>query len=68
MARRTAWGDLANYMGDAESRRGRALAAQDRIISSAGIWLGFVAAGADEALLLVADHTPSVRPCASGPR
>jgi VIT1/CCC1 family predicted Fe2+/Mn2+ transporter len=54
MARRTVSGDLGAYLGDAESRRGWALAAQDGIISTAGILLGFVAAGADEATLLVA--------------
>ncbi len=54
MSRRTVSGDLRDYLGDAESRRGWALAAQDGIISTAGILLGFVAAGADEAVLLVA--------------
>jgi VIT1/CCC1 family predicted Fe2+/Mn2+ transporter len=54
MARRTVSGDFSDYLGDAESRRGWALAAQDGIISTAGILLGFVAAGADEAVLLVA--------------
>jgi VIT1/CCC1 family predicted Fe2+/Mn2+ transporter len=54
MGRRTVRGDLGDYLTDAESRRGWALAAQDGIISTAGILLGFVAAGADEALLLVA--------------
>jgi VIT1/CCC1 family predicted Fe2+/Mn2+ transporter len=52
--RRTVRGDLGEYLQDAEARRGWALAAQDGIISTAGILLGFVAAGADEDVLLVA--------------
>jgi hypothetical protein len=54
MARRTVWSDLQDYLGDGDSRRGWALCAQDGIISTAGILLGFVGAGADEETLLVA--------------
>ncbi len=54
MARRTFSGDLGDYLRDGESRRAWALAAQDGIISTAGILLGFVGAGADEATLVVA--------------
>lgn len=54
MARRTLDGELRAYLTDVETWRGWALSAQDGIISTAGILLGFVAAGADEATLLVA--------------
>lgn len=54
MARRSFSGDLVQYLRNAESRRAWALAAQDGIISTAGILLGFIGAGADEATLLVA--------------
>jgi VIT1/CCC1 family predicted Fe2+/Mn2+ transporter len=54
MARRSVSGDLGDYLKGPDSRRAWALAAQDGIISTAGILLGFVGAGADEATLLVA--------------
>lgn len=54
MARRTIWSDLRDYVANAENRRGWTLAGQDGIISTAGILLGFLAAGADETTLLVA--------------
>lgn len=60
MARRTLWSDLQDYLGDGESRRGWALCAQDGIISTAGVLLGFVGAGADEATLLVAGQAAIV--------
>jgi hypothetical protein len=60
MARRTVWSDLRDYLGDSDSRRGWALCAQDGIISTAGILLGFVGAGADEETLLVAGQAAIV--------
>lgn len=60
MARRTVWRDLQDYLADSDSRRGWALCAQDGIISTAGILLGFVGAGADEATLLVAGQSAIV--------
>jgi VIT1/CCC1 family predicted Fe2+/Mn2+ transporter len=60
MARRTVWSDLRDYLGDSDSRRGWALSAQDGIISTAGILLGFVGAGADEETLLVAGQAAIV--------
>ncbi len=54
MARRTLGGDLGDYLTDAGSRRCWALAAQDGIISMAGILLGFLGAGANERTMLVA--------------
>lgn len=60
MARRTLWNDLADYLRDGESRRGWSLSAQDGIISTAGVLLGFVGAGADEETLLVAGQAAIV--------
>jgi len=54
MAARTFWGDLGHYLTEAQTRRGWALAAQDGIISTAGILLGFAGAGASEAALIIA--------------
>lgn len=60
MARRTVWSDLREYLREGESRRGWALSAQDGIISTAGVLLGFIGAGADEATLLVAGQAAIV--------
>lgn len=54
MARRTVAGDVGGYLADVQSRRSWALAAQDGIISTAGILLGFSGAGASERTLAVA--------------
>jgi VIT1/CCC1 family predicted Fe2+/Mn2+ transporter len=54
MARRTLAGDIGDYLAQAQTQRGWALSAQDGIISTAGILLGFVGAGASEATILVA--------------
>jgi VIT1/CCC1 family predicted Fe2+/Mn2+ transporter len=54
VGRRTLSGEIGGYLADPQTRRSWALEAQDGIISTAGILLGFVAAGADEATLLVA--------------
>lgn len=54
MGRRTLGSEIGDYLGETETRRGWALAAQDGIISTAGILLGFRGAGADEATLVVA--------------
>lgn len=54
MAARTLFGDIGNYLGERQSRRAWALAAQDGIISTAGILLGFTGAGASERTLLIA--------------
>ncbi len=54
MGGRTLPGEIWGYLSDAEARRGLSIAAQDGIISTAGILLGFVGAGAGEATLAVA--------------
>jgi VIT1/CCC1 family predicted Fe2+/Mn2+ transporter len=54
------WSDLRDYLRDGDSRRGWALSAQDGIISTAGVLLGFVGAGADETTLLVAGQAAIV--------
>ncbi|WP_199556100.1 VIT1/CCC1 transporter family protein [Sandaracinobacteroides hominis] len=54
MGGRTLSGELRDYLGDAETRRAWSLAAQDGIISTAGILLGFSGAGASPATLAIA--------------
>lgn len=54
MAARSIRGDLGHYLAERGSRRAWALAAQDGIISTAGILLGFAGAGASERTLLIA--------------
>lgn len=54
MGRRTLSGEIGDYLTDAQTRRTWALEAQDGIISTAGILLGFSGAGASEATLAVA--------------
>lgn len=54
MSGRTLPGELGDYLEDPQTRRTWALAAQDGIISTAGILLGFTGAGADQATLVVA--------------
>ena len=54
MGRRTVLRDIGQYLGDLQSRRTWSLAAQDGIISTAGILLGFNGAGASEATLMLA--------------
>jgi VIT1/CCC1 family predicted Fe2+/Mn2+ transporter len=54
MGGRTLPGELGDYLADPQTRRTWALAAQDGIISTAGILLGFTGAGADQATLVVA--------------
>lgn len=54
MGRRTLGGEIDAYLADSQTRRDWALAAQDGIISTAGILLGFTGAGAGERILIVA--------------
>lgn len=54
MATRSFGSDLVHYLDERQTRRGWALAAQDGIISTAGILLGFAGAGASERTLLIA--------------
>ncbi len=54
MGRRTLGGEIGDYLTDPQTRRTWALEAQDGIISTAGILLGFSGAGASEATLVVA--------------
>lgn len=54
MGRRTLGGEIGAYLGDRQTHRAWALAAQDGIISTAGILLGFSGAGASERTLAVA--------------
>lgn len=54
MGRRTLGGEIGDYLAEPETRRTWALEAQDGIISTAGILLGFTGAGASEATLAVA--------------
>ena len=54
LGERTLLHELGQYLGDPQSWRAWSLAAQDGIISTAGILLGFTGAGANEATLLVA--------------
>ena len=51
---RTFEGELGQYLSDPQTRRTWSLAAQDGIISTAGILLGFTGAGASEGTLVVA--------------
>jgi VIT1/CCC1 family predicted Fe2+/Mn2+ transporter len=46
--------DLADFIGDPQSRRGWSLAGQDGCISTAGLLLGFSGAGVSQATLLLA--------------
>lgn len=54
MGARTFSGDLRAYLADTETRRVWSLAAQDGIISTAGILLGFAGAGASPLTLIIA--------------
>ncbi len=54
MGGRTLSGEIGGYLTAPESRRAWSLAAQDGIISTAGILLGFAGAGVSEATLLIA--------------
>lgn len=54
MGRRTLGGEIGAYLTETGTRREWALGAQDGIISTAGILLGFKGAGANEATLLIA--------------
>lgn len=54
------WVDLTQFLQDRQSRRGWSLAAQDGIIGTAGILLGFAGAGATEATLVVAGTAATV--------
>jgi VIT1/CCC1 family predicted Fe2+/Mn2+ transporter len=60
MARRTLPGELGEYLRDRASWRTWSLAAQDGIVATAGILLGFAGAGAGDATLLVAATAASV--------
>ena len=60
MGRRTFQGETADYLTDPQTRRTWALDAQDGIISTAGILLGFSGAGASEATLLLAGQAAIV--------
>jgi VIT1/CCC1 family predicted Fe2+/Mn2+ transporter len=51
---RSILGDIGHYLGERASRRTWALAAQDGIISTAGILLGFAGAGAGERTMAIA--------------
>jgi VIT1/CCC1 family predicted Fe2+/Mn2+ transporter len=60
MARRTLLSELGEYLRDRRSWRAWSLAAQDGIIATAGILLGFAGAGAGDATLLVAATAATV--------
>ncbi len=60
MARRTLLSELGEYLRDRNSWRAWSLAAQDGIIATAGILLGFAGAGAGDATLLVAATAATV--------
>ena len=60
MARRTLLSELGEYLHDRNSWRAWSLAAQDGIIATAGILLGFAGAGAGDATLLVAATAATV--------
>jgi vacuolar iron transporter family protein len=60
MARRTLPGELGDYLQDRKSWRTWCLAAQDGIIATAGILLGFAGAGAGDSTLLVAATAATV--------
>jgi VIT1/CCC1 family predicted Fe2+/Mn2+ transporter len=60
MARRTLLTELSHYLRDRQSRRKWSLAAQDGIIATAGILLGFAGAGAREGTLIVAGTAATV--------
>jgi VIT1/CCC1 family predicted Fe2+/Mn2+ transporter len=60
MARRTLLSELGDYLRDRKSWRTWSLAAQDGIIATAGILLGFAGAGAGDNTLLVAATAATV--------
>jgi len=60
MARRTLLSELGEYLRDRRSWRAWSLAAQDGIIATAGILLGFAGAGAGDGTLLVAATAATV--------
>jgi VIT1/CCC1 family predicted Fe2+/Mn2+ transporter len=60
MARRTPLSELGEYLRDRRSWRAWSLAAQDGIIATAGILLGFAGAGAGDNTLLVAATAATV--------
>jgi|SRR5688572_4860135 len=60
MARRTLLSELGEYLQDRTSWRAWSLAAQDGIIATAGILLGFAGAGAGDRTLLVAATAATV--------
>jgi len=60
MARRTLLTELSRYLRDRRNRRAWSLTAQDGIIATAGILLGFAGAGAREATLIVAGTAATV--------
>jgi VIT1/CCC1 family predicted Fe2+/Mn2+ transporter len=60
MARSGFLAELGDYLGDRQSRRGWMLAAQDGIVGTAGILLGFTGAGAGEGTLVVAGTAATV--------
>lgn len=60
MARRTLLSELGQYLQDRQSWRAWSLAAQDGIIATAGILLGFAGAGAGDNTLLVAATAATV--------
>lgn len=60
MARRTLLSELGEYLQDRQSWRAWSLAAQDGIIATAGILLGFAGAGAGDNTLLVAATAATV--------
>ena len=60
MARRTLLSELREYLQDRRSWRAWSLAAQDGIIATAGILLGFAGAGAGDRTLLVAATAATV--------
>ena len=60
MGKPTLAAEIGDYLGESETWRMWSLAAQDGIISTAGILLGFAGAGADAATLLVAGQSAIV--------
>lgn len=60
MRGRALLGELGQYLRDRQSRREWSLAAQDGIIGTAGILLGFTGAGASQATLVVAGTAATV--------
>ncbi|MFN4144166.1 MULTISPECIES: VIT1/CCC1 transporter family protein [Alphaproteobacteria] len=60
MAARSFGSDLAHHLGQRQSRRAWAPAAQDRIISPAGLLLGFSGAGASKRTPLIAGSSAIV--------